>query len=141
MRDKTQHPFQPGVKVAVVAHHWERRVDSKREVHKVHKNGNFTLIGHDGKPDQQQYTANFDGTTAYQTGAHGFRHNSHLELWTPAIEEEILERKARVRRDRRRSAIANVLAARNTDIPEHALHQIETALKFAGYLLETTDGQ
>lgn len=123
-------PFTPGAFVAVVSTNFDRRIDGKRQIHKVFKNGNFTLLYPDGSPSAQQYRPNHDGTTAHRTGERSYR--EHLEPWTQAIVEEIAERNAKHRRAARRDAIIKALGG--ADLPYHALHQIETALKFAGLL-------
>lgn len=127
--------FTAGAYVAIVSTHWNRRIVGKRQIHKVYKNGNFTLLGHDGLPSSQQWSPSHDGTWAHRTGRTSIRDSEHAEPWTDAILVEIAERKVRARRDARRAAIVQALSPSNADVPEHALHQIETALKFAGLLL------
>jgi hypothetical protein len=124
--------FVAGGFVAIISTHFERRIVGKRQIHKVYKNGNFVLLDHEGKPQTQQWSQNHDGTIAHKTGDRGFRHSEHATPWTDDIVKEIAERKARNRRDHRRHLIVEALKGRYVDIPEHALHQIETALKFAG---------
>lgn len=120
--------FKPGAFVAVVNHHWDRRIERKAAVVKVHANGNFTICNRDGTANPQQWIPDWQGTTARKTGKPtGFRHPEHLEIWTPDHATEIVE--ASARRDRAsRSEIVRrkIEEARTHD--EHTLRALEAAL-------------
>ena len=68
----SQHPFQPGVRVAVCSGGRFGRAREWREdfVHKVHKNGNFTLKS---DPKQQWHTYSDRASNRQQLlcGRHG----------------------------------------------------------------------
>lgn len=128
--------FTEGSFVAIVSTHWNRRIEGKRTIHKVHKNGNFTLLDREGKPSAQQYRPNYDGKWAHRTGQQNFMRSEHLEPWTPAIEDEIRQRQDRRRRDLRRDVIIKALT--NADVDAEALTTIEGLLKLD---VPTTQGE
>ena len=124
--------FKEGGHVAIVNTHWQRRIAGKRAIAKVHANGNFTIMGHDGKPAPQQYRPDHSGKYARVAGkTHGFRTSEHLEPWTSAIEQEIADRKASAKRIARKEAIITALKNGSDDLSEETLATLEQALGLA----------
>lgn len=123
--------FHAGDYVAVISHHWERRVVAKKQIDRVYTNGNFILKetrAEGYKP--QQWRPRWDGKTAEMAGErHGY-HNDHLEPWSPAIEAEIAGRRAARLFEQRVSRLIEHLQARakaKTLLPEH-VERIEFTL-------------
>lgn len=87
--------FRVGEYVAMVNHHWDRRVVAKRKIAKIYANGNFVLASNE--PDRpigvQQWRPDADGKTARRTGTYKYRDSEHLEPWSPEIEAEVAERR------------------------------------------------
>ena len=134
--------FTEGSFVAIVNTHWNRRIAGKRQVVKVHANGNFTITGHDGKPSPQQYRPSLDGKYARAAGKQsGFRTSEHLEPWTPAIEQEIAERKEAARNVARQNAIIERLKT-GAGLSDETLTTLEQTLGLTQpATTETDDGQ
>jgi hypothetical protein len=66
--------FKAGGHVAIVNHHWDRRIVGKRKIAKVHASGNFTIEDRNGVAQPQQYRPDSSGTTARPTGGARYRH-------------------------------------------------------------------
>lgn len=85
-------PFHPGGYVAIINTHWTRRIESKRRILKVHKNGNFTLAypeqNDEGRArlESQQWRPGAMGH-AHRTGERSYG-SSHAEPWTTAHDAE-----------------------------------------------------
>lgn len=126
--------FKEGSFVAIVNTYADRHIIGKRAVAKVFKTGNFTIKDHDGKPNDQQWRPDFTGTYARKAGKRvGFRTVEHLEIWSPAIEQEIVDRKALHHARARRDAIIAALKKLDGDALRFApLGTIEDALDIAG---------
>lgn len=78
--DKTNHPFQAGVTVALLTSGWGKPRPVKRVVAKVHKNGNFIL---EGNPEQwKPYGTDW----AVRTGRNTWDRDS-LQVWTVEHDE------------------------------------------------------
>lgn len=107
--DKTKHPFQPGIAVAVISGSWGVPRPVKRVVAKVYKNGNFVLEGFD-----QQWRPGFSAGTARQAGDQGWRGNS-LEVWSDKHDE--MQARA-ARHDQWRDAVDKIAKAKVDPTPE-----------------------
>lgn len=101
--------LKPGDSVALVNHHWDRRIAGKRTVAKVHKTGNFTLLDREGKPSAQQWRPNHDGSQAEHAGTRRWRNPEHLEPWSQEIEAELRAEVLARKLDHRRNAIVEHL--------------------------------
>lgn len=127
--------FKAGGHVAIVSHHWDRRIVGKRKIAKVHANGNFTIEDRNCVAQPQQYRPDSDGTTARPAGeARYVSRSEHLEPWTDAIEDEIKQRRIyRALEQRRDALIEKLKAQRGTDLAlNHAwLDAAEQALGLA----------
>lgn len=121
--------FKPGVFVALVNHHWDRRIEAKRKVLKVHATGNFTTCTLTDQPSDRVWKPDMSGNSARLVGTSvGFRHAEHLEIWTPAHDEEIAARRSQRNRAARVEAAWTKLNAMKGQIDEHSLLAIEAAL-------------
>lgn len=110
---KTDHPFQPGVRVAVdETSRFNSGPRQYREdfVEKVYKNGNFTLKSAPG----QQWHAWSNSTSATRTGDSTTYLRRSLKLWTPEIDEQVKEGIAYAARLKRWRAIED--ATRNNAV-------------------------
>lgn len=122
--------FKEGGFVAIVNHHWDRRIVGKRRIAKVHANGNFTLDSVNDQPSTQQWRPS--GATAHQAGKHFRYGSSHLEPWTAQHAIEIGERRALRHREKRVAAAVRTLEKMKGQISEHMLVEVETALGLLG---------
>jgi hypothetical protein len=83
------HPFQPGVEVAIVSRSFNGDVSYRKAVvAKVHKNGNFTLEGGEGRQYRPWSTAwiNPRQWVGRPTGAN--RSSAGIELLTDELQEQ-----------------------------------------------------
>lgn len=123
--------FTLGAFVAVVSHHWDRRIVAKRAIAKVYATGNFVLASRNegGPAETQQWRPDRSGTSARHAGPPtGYRASEHLEIWTPDIDAEIAERRSqRDRMDRGRAVLAKLQTERDR-LDEHTLRALEAAL-------------
>lgn len=121
--------FKEGTEVALVNTHWNRRIDGKYKVAKVHANGNFVL---EGSQTNQQWRPDSAGTMAHKTGERGFRSTEHLEPWSPAIEAEIAGRKLLRRLEERRDACIAALKDKTGDDLRNMARSFDTLEELLG---------
>jgi Txe/YoeB family toxin of Txe-Axe toxin-antitoxin module len=99
-------PFKVDSYVAVVNTHWSRRIDGKRRIAKVYKNGNIILYNHDGSVGTHQYNQSSHSDGSYYAHEVGNQYSrTHLEPWSEKIEQEIATRKEERRTQKRIDAI------------------------------------
>lgn len=88
MTEPTDHPFQPGVEVAIVTRNYNGTSYSLSKVAKVYKNGNFVLEG-----NNQQYRASrgWLDSERWEATATGSSYGAHarVELVTDKLREEV----------------------------------------------------
>lgn len=121
--------FKPGAFVAIVNHHWDRRVERTATVMKVHANGNFTICNRDGTANPQQWIPDWEGNAARMAGKpSGFRHPEHLEIWTSGHADEIVAQRFAYERAARLAAISARLTERGRTLSHHSLCALEAAL-------------
>lgn len=81
---KTDHPFQPGVAVALFSGGWGPPRPVKRVVSKVHKTGNFLLEGSD-----EQWRA-FTDKSAMRTGKRAIWDRESIQVWSAEHDEMLV---------------------------------------------------
>jgi hypothetical protein len=125
--DKTNHPFQPGVKVAVVSGYSDNfRI---AEVDKLYKTGKFTLKSDDlaGQPAEQWKAYQYGAWMAQRTGDSSFsRLNPVVKLYDDQFKHEAEKIKTRASLNRRASAaIKKVRGTRADCLTEWQVEQLE----------------
>lgn len=125
MSDKTDHPFQPGVRVAQRLFHGDNYAE--RFVEKVHKSGRFTLKNGGAQQWKPESWWNGDGKPrrhAAQTTS-----GDHIFLWDDEIDNEIREHAITKAKRERLSAIRKCIAGlHHGDITAEMLDKLEAAL-------------
>lgn len=124
MDDKTNHPFQPGARVAIdTGCKWrEGRVD------KAYKNGCFTLVGA-SQQWRPYHWCHDDSWHANATGPQNVWSRARLHLWdatTDADIKAIFDNQARVMRCSQ--LITRIHKLKDDEITNAMLDQIEAAL-------------
>jgi len=113
--------FSTGDKVALintVGHHDMIRA---RQVDKVHKNGNFTLVGGDG----QQWRPDHGGDRAFPTGNDYPR--EHVVPWTAEVDQRIAARAHQKEVNQLVSSIEKKLAGKRNGYGDHHLSDAQLA--------------
>lgn len=118
--------FKVGTEVAVVSHHWDRRIVGKRKVVKVYATGNFTITDYKGEAGTQQWKPDWNGTSARQAGERSYSRSEHLEVWTDKHAAEIAARQEKRRTEKRMRAINEHLSTK--EITPTMLDAIEALL-------------
>jgi len=105
MTNTEQHPFQPGVKVALVRRVGNSVSYATVEVAKVHKTGRFLLVGGDTQFSPSKPSHEGDIWTAHSTGHLSNRSFSFIQLET----EDLKAAAAKTRLENRwRKAVADL---------------------------------
>lgn len=129
----TEPRFTEGAYVALINHHWDRRILGKRRIEKVYKNGNFILERAAGQVQPEgfkptQWRPNHDHSSAHKTGDSRFHSREHVEPWDAGIETELAANL--IRRDveaRAKAVVEKIEAARNS-LTQNQLAALEVAL-------------
>jgi len=126
--NKTDHPFQPGVEVALrtVTHDPWSIWETGKKVAKVHANGNFTL---EGSSQQWRPFGRFDGKySANKTGQRDLYSRQSLYLLSE-VKRDIAKDRAQLMRHRRFYSIRDRIdKMRYTEVTDAMLDAIEAAL-------------
>ena len=127
----TDHPFQPGTRVAVdMSARFTRGENHYKEdfVLKVHKNGNFTLKS-DPKQRWRAWSSHGEAPSAVMTG-HSRYGSRWLKIWNEQTDAEIQRaNEAHARKSRWFNARKTIEETRYDRVTDRAISLIEEAIR------------